>query len=109
MKGFVNDLLDQSLGLFGAFATARGILLDPGNATLRKSASPQAHRLGATAKLSSDFLVSDPDAAKSAILDRNTNRAGVERPRAQRSSSMRSLSDSLIAGAALITNVLREV
>ena len=53
-------------------------------------------------------LLSNPDAAKSAILDRNTNRAGVERPRAQRSSIMRSLSDSLIAGAALITNVLRE-
>jgi hypothetical protein len=51
MKGFVNNLLDQNLGLFGAFATARGILLNPGNATLRKTASPQAHRLGATAKL----------------------------------------------------------
>jgi hypothetical protein len=50
----------------------------------------------------------DPEAAKSAILDRNTNRAGVERPRAQRSSTTRSLSDSLIAGAVLIENVLRE-
>ena len=57
MQGFVNDLLDQSLGLLGAFATARGILLDPGDATLRKAASPQAHRLGAAAKLASDFLV----------------------------------------------------
>jgi hypothetical protein len=53
-------------------------------------------------------LLSNPDAAKSAILDRNTNRAGVERPRAQRSSIMRSLSDSLMAGATLITNVFRE-
>ena len=57
MKSFVNDLLDQCLGLLGAFATARGILLNPGNATLRKTASPQAHRLGAAAKLSSDFVV----------------------------------------------------
>ena len=57
MKCFVNNLLDECLGLFGAFATARGILLDPGDATLRKTASPQAHRLGATAKLSSDFLI----------------------------------------------------
>jgi hypothetical protein len=40
MKGFVNDLLDQCLGLWGAFATARGVLLNPGNATLRKTASP---------------------------------------------------------------------
>jgi hypothetical protein len=57
MKGFMNNLLDQGLGHFGAFATARGILLNPGNATLRKTASPQAHRLGATEKLSSDFLI----------------------------------------------------
>ena len=57
MKGLVNNLLDQCLGLIGAFATARGILLNPGNATLRKTVSPQAHRLGAAAKLSSDFLV----------------------------------------------------
>jgi hypothetical protein len=57
MNGFVKDLLDQSLGLWGAFATARGILLNPGNALLRKTASPQAHRLGATAKLLSDILV----------------------------------------------------
>ena len=57
MQGFVNYLLNQNLGLFGASATARGILLNPGNATLRKAASPQAHRLGATAKLSGDFLV----------------------------------------------------
>jgi hypothetical protein len=57
MQGFVNYLLNQNLGLFGASATARGILLNPGDATLRETASPQAHRLAATAKLSSDFLV----------------------------------------------------
>ncbi len=53
-------------------------------------------------------LLSNPEAAKSTILDRNTKRAGVERPRAQRSSSMRSLSERLIAGAALITILFRE-
>jgi hypothetical protein len=57
MKGFVNYLLNQILGLFSASATARGILLNPGNAAQRETASPQAHRLAATAKLSSDFLV----------------------------------------------------
>jgi hypothetical protein len=49
-------------------------------------------------------LLSNPDAAKSAILDHNTSRAGVERPLTQRSSIMLSLPDSLIAGAALVTN-----
>jgi hypothetical protein len=57
MKGFVNNLLDQNLGLLRAFASTRGILLNPGKATLRKTASPQAHRLVATAQLSSDFRV----------------------------------------------------
>jgi hypothetical protein len=52
--------------------------------------------------------LSNPDAANSVILDRNTSRAGVERPRAQRSNVLRSLSDSVIAGAALIANALRE-
>jgi hypothetical protein len=57
MQGFVNNLLDQGLGLLGTLAAARGILLNPGNATLRKTASPQAYRLRATAKLESDFLI----------------------------------------------------
>jgi hypothetical protein len=57
MKGLVNDLLDQNLGRLGPFAAAWSILFNPSNATLRKTASPQADRLGATAKLSSDFLV----------------------------------------------------
>jgi hypothetical protein len=40
MKSLVNDLLRQNLGLFATLAAARGILLDPGHATLRKTASP---------------------------------------------------------------------
>lgn len=43
-----------------------------------------------------------------AILDGNTNRAGVERPCGQPASIMRSLSDSLLAGVAHITNAFRE-
>jgi hypothetical protein len=42
------------------------------------------------------------------MRDRSTNRAGVERPRAHRSSIMRSLSDSMMAGAALIACAFRE-
>jgi hypothetical protein len=57
MKSFVNNLPGQSFGLFAAFAAAGGILLNPGHPTLRKTASPQAYRLRATAKFSSDFLV----------------------------------------------------
>ena len=53
-------------------------------------------------------LLSNPDAASSTILDRKTNRAGVERPRARRSSRTRSPSDSMIAGASLIYRAYRE-
>jgi len=57
MKSLVNDLLDEKLGGQGTFAAARGVLLNPRDATLRKAASPQAHGFGAAEKLSSDFLV----------------------------------------------------
>jgi hypothetical protein len=40
VQGFVNDLLHQLLGLFAALAAARSILLNSGNAALRKAASP---------------------------------------------------------------------
>ena len=57
MQGFVDDLLDQGCGLFGAFAAAWGILFNPGNAALSKTASPQANRLRATPQLAGDFIV----------------------------------------------------
>ena len=57
MKGFVNNLLDQNLGRFAALTTARGIFLDPRNATLRETTSPQTNGLLAAPKLSSDFLI----------------------------------------------------
>lgn len=57
MKGLVNNLLDQKLGVYVAFAATRGIFLNPSNASLRKANSPEAHRLGAAAKFSGNFLV----------------------------------------------------
>jgi hypothetical protein len=57
-------------------------------------------------KLFAMSLFRAPEAASSTIFDRNTKRAGIERPRDQRSKVIRSLSDSLTGRAVRITHAL---
>lgn len=80
MQRHVNDLLDQSFGLTGPSANPGSIFLNALNSLLGKASPPQANRLVPQRSSRAMSRLRMPVAANSAILDRSTSRAGVERP-----------------------------